>query len=85
MCGAPECLPAFGARTFLVLSNNIGSETTFVETFEQTCVVCHVAEPWQFPKPAQVYICEKVLYTLFFMMIFEQKMRFKGQDVSKKM
>jgi hypothetical protein len=37
MCGAPELLPAFGARTFLVCyHNNIGSENTVVETVEQT-------------------------------------------------
>jgi hypothetical protein len=41
MCGAPEFVPAFGARTFLVLSvitfhNYNGSKSTVVETVEQT-------------------------------------------------
>jgi hypothetical protein len=35
MCGAPERLTAFGARTFLVLYHtNNGSESTIVKTVE---------------------------------------------------
>jgi hypothetical protein len=45
MCGAPECLTAFGARTFLVYHNNNGSESTIVKTVELTWVLYHVAEP----------------------------------------
>jgi hypothetical protein len=36
MCDALERLPAFGARTFLCYHNNNGSQTTVVETVEQT-------------------------------------------------
>jgi hypothetical protein len=39
MCGAPERLTAFGARTFLVLLlqyYNNGSQSTVVETVEET-------------------------------------------------
>jgi hypothetical protein len=35
ICGGLEHLPAFSARTFLVLSHNNRSETAVVETIEQ--------------------------------------------------
>jgi hypothetical protein len=36
MCGAPERLKAFGARTFLVLSQHNRLESTAVKTVELT-------------------------------------------------
>jgi hypothetical protein len=51
MCGAPERLTAFGARTY---HNNNGSETTVVKTVELSGVVYHVAEPARMP--AIIYI-----------------------------
>jgi hypothetical protein len=49
MCGAPERLSAFGARTFLVsqYNNQNGSDSTVVKTIELTWVEYHVAEPVQ--------------------------------------
>jgi hypothetical protein len=32
MCGAPECLSAFGVSTYLCYHNNNGSESTVVKT-----------------------------------------------------
>jgi hypothetical protein len=47
MCGAPERLTAFGAHTFLVLSQQYsnGSRSTVVKTVELGRVVYRVAEP----------------------------------------
>jgi hypothetical protein len=47
MCGAPERLAAFGARTFLVLSQKNRSLRTVVKTVELMRVVYHLAEPKQ--------------------------------------
>jgi hypothetical protein len=48
MCGAPERLPVCA---YLVNHNNNGSQSTVVETVEQTGVVCHEAEPMKFVTP----------------------------------
>jgi hypothetical protein len=46
MCGTPERLTAFGARTFLVYHNNNGSESAVVKTVElNVSCIPHVAEP----------------------------------------
>jgi hypothetical protein len=46
MCGAPERLSEFGARTFQCYHNNNGSESAVVKTVELTWVECHVAAPY---------------------------------------